>query len=99
MLGACTSTSVWVNVVLALGACSTSVWVIVGSSVGQCSGSLCLVLALAPVCGSMWVLLSSAPSTDAKSVPRRDRRPDDRQHLRRDDDDYLFDTDFFYNSI
>ena len=74
MLGACsTSTTVWVNVVLALGACSAS--------------------------GSMWVLLSSAPSTDAKSVPRRDRRPDDRQHLRRDDDDYLFDTDFFYNSI
>ena len=56
----------------------------------------CAVLAL--VCGSMWVLLSSAPSTDAKSVPRRDRRPDDRQHLRRDDDEDLFDTDFFYNS-
>ena len=46
VLGACTSTSVWVNVVLALGACSASVWVNVGSTVGQCIGSLCLVLAL-----------------------------------------------------
>ena len=76
-----------------------SMWVLL--AVGACSESLCLVLAVpAPVCGSMWVLLSSAPSTDAKSVPRHDRRPDDRQHLRRDDDDDedCFDTDFFYNS-